>query len=379
VNPPACETQAMRYFSWFVPLLLVTQVSGQPKDAPAADPKVSELLADVLKSHKVPGVIGAVLHEDRLTIGAAGVRKDGSPDPMRVTDRVHLGSCGKALTATRLALLVEEKKLAWDSTIGGVFPSLKKEIHADWHDVTLNDLLTHRAGLPAEVRWNDYGPNKPATEQRLRLMKALLKEPPASKPGTKFEYSNAGYAIAGRMAEQVTGRSWDDLMRTGLLNPLGMKSAGFGVPGPKGKLDEPWGHQLIDGRRVASQADSPPSMGPAGTIHCTVPDWAKFVALHLKGEQGKDGLLRADVLKYLHTPPPKADPPYMAGWLIGERPWAGGRVLHHAGSNITWFVTLWIAPKKDFAVMAAVNQGGQEGHKASDRAAELLIEHVLKK
>ena len=365
----------MRHFVWFFPLLAVTPALGQP----TADDNVSALMADVLKSHKVPGLIGAVLQGDRFVIGAAGVRKDGSPEPMRVTDRVHLASCGKALTATRLAMLVEEKKLAWDSTIAGVFPTLKKEIHADWHGVTLADLLAHRAGLPGEVNWNDYGPNKPATEQRLRLMKAVFKNPPASKPGTKFDYSNAGYVIAGRMAEQVTGRTWDDLMRTGLLNPLGMKSAGFGFPGTKGRIDEPWGHQLADGRLVASQADSPPAMGPAGTIHCSIPDWAKFVALHLKAEQGTDGLLRAEALKYLHTPPPKADPPYMGGWLIGERSWAGGRVLHHAGSNITWFVTLWIAPKKDFVVMAAVNQGGKEGHKASDRAAEVLIESFLKK
>jgi CubicO group peptidase (beta-lactamase class C family) len=365
----------MRSFLWFITLLAATPAHGQP----TADPKVSELLADVLKAHKVPGVIGAVLQGDQLTIGATGVRKDGSPDAIRVTDRVHLGSCGKALTATRLALLVEEKKLSWESTIGGVFANLKKEIHPDWHGVTLAELLTHRTGLPGEARWNDYGPSKPATEQRTRLLKALLKDPPATKPGTKFEYANAGYAIAGRMAEQVTGRPWDDLMRTGLLNPLGMRSAGFGPPGTKGKIDEPWGHQLIDGTRVASQADSPPAMGPAGTVHCSVPDWAKFVALHLKGEQGKDGLLKADVLKYLHTPPPKADPPYMGGWLVGERTWASGRVLHHAGSNTTWFVTLWLAPNRDFAVMAAVNQGGREGHKASDRAAEVLIEYFLKK
>jgi CubicO group peptidase (beta-lactamase class C family) len=358
-------------------LLAAGPVVAQPKAAPAEDDKVSTLLAGVRESHKVPGVIGAILHDDKLVIGAAGVRKDGSPEPIRVTDRVHLGSCGKALAATRLALLVEEKKLAWDSTIAGVFPNLKKDIHPDWHAVTLTELLAHRAGLPAEVKWNDYGPGRPATEQRMRLMKDLLKKPPESAPGTKFEYSNAGYAIAGRMAEQVTGKSWDDLMKAGLLTPLGMKSAGFGAPGTKGKVDEPWGHHLIDGKRVASQADSPPSMGPAGTIHCSVPDWAKFISLHLKGGQGKDVLLRADVLKYLHTPPPKGDP-YMGGWLIGERSWAGGRVLHHAGSNITWFVTVWIAPKRDFAVMAAVNQGGKEGFQASDKAAEALIQHFDK-
>ena len=190
------------------PLLFVgvLVIAGPAHGQPTADDQVSALLAKVRESHKVPGVIGAVLHGDRLVIGAAGVRKEGSPDPIRVTDRVHLGSCGKALTATRLALLVDEKKLAWDSTIGGVFPNLKKEIHADWHKVTLADLLAHRAGLPGEVKWGDYGPNKPATEQRLRLMKHLLKDPSAAAPGTKFEYANAGYVIAGRMAEQVTGR-----------------------------------------------------------------------------------------------------------------------------------------------------------------------------
>lgn len=369
----------MRAYLSFVLGVLVSggPVRGQPKDPPAADDRVSALLAGVRETHQVPGLVGAVLYGDRLAVGAAGVRKDGSPDPIRVTDRVHIGSCGKALTATRLALLVGEKKLAWDSTIGGVFPQLKKDIHPDWHGVTLADLMAHRAGLPGDVKWADYGPGKPATEQRLRLMKQLLKDPPAHPPGTKFEYANAGYAIAGRMAEQVTGRAWDDLMRTGLLVPLGMKSAGFGPPGPKGRTDEPWGHQLIDGKRVAFQTDSPAAMGPAGTIHCSVPDWARFVALHLKGEQGKDGLLRADVLKALHTPPAKGES-YAGGWLILDRPWAGGRALHHVGSNITWFVTVWVAPKKDFAVLAAVNQGGAEGQKASDRAAEVLIAHFEK-
>src|SRR5204862_5153861 len=103
----------------------------------------------------VPGMVGAVVHGDRVVaVGAAGVRRADLPDPITVDDQVHIGSCTKAMTATLLARLVEEKRLNWTSTVGDVFPEMAGAFDPDSRDITLEQLLTHRSGLLTDVAWD---------------------------------------------------------------------------------------------------------------------------------------------------------------------------------------------------------------------------------
>jgi CubicO group peptidase (beta-lactamase class C family) len=339
-----------------------------------ADERVSRILAPIRDEHHLPGLIGAVLKGDRLAaIGALGIRKIGSSEPMRVTDQVHLGSCTKAMTATMIGTLIDAGKLSADTTIRQVFPKAAPEFHPEFQSVTLWHLLTHRAGLPTEGPWWDLS-GETTTEKRLDLLARMLGDAPQSRPGATYAYSNVGYVLAALMAEQVTGRSWEDLMRKRVFEPLGMISAGFGSPGHAGRVDQPWGHHP-SGREIRpTRQDNAPAMGPAATVHCTVPDWAKFAAVHLRGSQGKPSLLKPATFRGLHTPPRGHD--YAGGWLVGERSWAGGRTLSHNGSNTNWYAAIWIAPARDFAVLTATNQGGAAGDKATDQSASKLIESV---
>jgi len=343
-----------------------------------ADPRVNALLAPIREKHELPGIVGGILVGDKLVaVGVVGARKTGAPEKFTVDDRVHFGSDTKAMTATRIAMLVEQGKLKWDSTLASVFPDLKGAMHAEYRDVTLAELLTHRAGLPMNpASWWDLGSSKPTTEQRLTLLKQVLKNPPETKPGTKFEYSNVGYGLAAAMAERVAKSSWEDLMRDGLFKPLKMTSAGFGPPGRKGKVEQPWGHGVENGELKATQTDNAPAIGPAGTVHCSLPDWAKFVALHVQGEQGNGRLLKAESFRYLHEPPKGQD--FAFGWASVHRDWARGQALTHGGSNTMWYAVVWIAPKRNFAVLVATNRGGKEGTRACDDASAALIEFFEK-
>lgn len=355
-------------------VVVVPAAAQPPKEKETAklkpDDKINDLLAPIRKKHDVPGMIGALVKGDKVVaIGAVGVRKDGSTEPIEVTDVVHIGSCGKAMTATLIARLVEEKKLKWDSTVLSVFPDLKDTIHEDYAKVTLTDLLNHRAGVPREVKSSEPAADKSPTEQRLTALKAALRDPPAKKPGTEFEYSNFGYVIAARMAEEVTGSSWEELMRKRLFEPLGMKSAGFGPPGTKGEVDQPWGHYADKDGRRAAQTDNPPFLGPAGTVHCSMSDWAKFAGLHIRGDQGKDRLLlRAETFKLLHTPP--AGGKYAYGFRFDDSP--GWRVFTHSGSNRAWTAMITLYPGSDLAILVAVNQGGDDARKAAQEAFAAL-------
>jgi CubicO group peptidase (beta-lactamase class C family) len=359
---------------------LPSSKSATPAGPIRADERMNQTLAPIRDAHHLPGMIGAILLGESLaTIGAVGVRKIGSAEPMQVLDQVHLGSCGKAMTATMIGMLVDDGLLTWSSKVADVFPGMASRFHRDFQSVTLSDLLTHRAGLPHDAAWWNL-PGVTTTDQRRAALGSLLGNAPLSRPGTTYAYSNAGYALAGLMAEQVSGLSWEELMRERLFGPLEMTTAGFGSPGrdnfasSTSRVDQPWGHRENHGRVEATRQDNAPCMGPAGTIHCSVPDWAKFAALHLRAGRGKTRLLKPATLQTLHTPPAGQD--YAGGWLVLDRSWAGGKALNHNGSNTCWYVSIWIAPAREFATMVATNEGGNTAEAACEDATIELIKAV---
>ncbi|MFO0946350.1 MAG: serine hydrolase domain-containing protein [Planctomycetota bacterium] len=346
---------------------------------PPSPPKdVTSLLVPVIEKHDVPGMAAAVIQGGEIVaIGVAGVRSRGKLEKVAVTDRFHLGSDTKAMTAMLCGILVDEGKLRWDQNLGETFPEWKKTMNPQYASVTLEQLLTNRSGAPSDLEkdglWDKLWRHKgtPTNARRL-LVEGVVSQPPESKPGEKYLYSNAGFSIAGYMAEKCTGKSWEVLMRERLFLPLGMTTAGFGAPGARAKNDQPRGHKA-DGSPVepGPGADNPVAIGPAGIVHCSIGDWSKFVAANLPSTKTK--LVTAETLEKLHTPAP-GKPKYAMGWLIADgQPWAGGPAFTHAGSNTMWYAVAWIAPAKDFAVLVTCNQASDKA--CNDAVLALIIDH----
>src|SRR5207237_8513183 len=122
-----------------------------------------------------------------------------------------------------------------------------------------------------------------------------------------------GVAIAGHMAEKVTGKSWEALMREKIFRPLGMTTAGFGAPGTRAKNDQPRGHKA-DGSPVepGPAADNPVAIGPAGIVHCSIGDWAKFAAANLPSAKIK--LVKPQKLAKLQSTAAGVET-YADGWM----------------------------------------------------------------
>ncbi len=339
-----------------------------------ADAIVGRILAQArTDGRRLPGMVGGIIRGEGLVAsGAVGVRKVGSAEPIRVDDLLHLGSCTKAMTATMIGTLVDDGKLDWASTVVQVFPEWAGSIHPDYAAVTLDQLIRHQGGLSHDLPWWQVNRGLPIVEQRKAILSRGLRETPASRPGSKYEYSNTGYVLAGMMAERVAGASWEALMKRRLFDPLGMASAGFGPPGTPGKVDHAWGHRASGDLVEAVHHDNPAAMGPAGTVHCSLADWAKFGAFHLHGELGGVKLLKPATLEALHTPRPGQD--YAGGWLALDRSWAGGRALHHDGSNTYWYCKVWLAPSRDFGLMVAANAAGKPAEDACEEAVKGLLQ-----
>jgi len=123
----------------------VHAASPPPKD-------VSSLLAPIIQKYDIPGMAAAVVRDGELVaLGVAGVRTRGKPERIAAADRFHIGSDTKAMTAMLCGILVDEGKLKWNQTLGETFPELKKSMHPQYQSVTLEQLLTHRAGAPGDL------------------------------------------------------------------------------------------------------------------------------------------------------------------------------------------------------------------------------------
>lgn len=347
--------------------------------APPEPKDLSALLAPVIQKHDVPGIAAAVVRNGEVVaLGVAGVRTRGKPERVTAADRFHIGSDGKAITAMLCGILVDEGKPKWGQTLGETFPELKKSMHSGYRAVTLEQLLTHRGGAPGALEkdelWGKLWQHKgtPVSARRI-LVRGVTSKPPEAAPGEKYIYSNAGYSIAGHMAEKAAGKSWEDLTREKIFRPLGMTATGFGPPGTRGKNDQPRGHKP-DGSpfEPGPGADNPVAVGPAGIVHCSIEDWSKFVAANLPS--GKTKLVKPETLEKLHTPAPGGGTKYAMGWIVADdQPWAGGPALTHTGSNTFWVAVAWLAPEKDFAVLVACNQADYEA--GNDAVLALIADH----
>lgn len=340
-----------------------------------ADGSIVEHLRPYVENGQTPGVIAAVFDASGVrAIAAAGVRKQGSPEVITARDLVHIGSNTKAMTGTMLATLVADGTFAngWETTVRDVFPELVGEIHADYESVTLWQLVSMAGGLAANPsNWLQYS-ELPLMERRYTLVRENLATAPAGAVG-EFLYSNLSYLVAGTMAEQLIGKSWEALMRERLFKPLGMSTAGFGAPGTPDEVDQPWGHRRNDGSGewAARQFDNPEALGPAGTAHLTFADWAKFVRLWTS--DAAPAILDRTQLTQLITPTPGD---YAAGWFVSSRPWAEGLTLNHAGSNTYWQTDLWVAPNTNRAYAVAVN-GVEDDPDATAGIADEIISKLI--
>jgi len=397
--------------------------------------KIDGILESILgRDEERFGMAAAVLRGERIIAqGVAGVRKRGMAERITFEDRFHLGSCGKAMTATLVAMLVEEGKVNWTTSLGELFADTVKPMHPAWEQVTLRQVLAHRAGLrldPDDPGWvfnklflAPYaslrsGPEAMRTararlgtvlQQRLEIVRQALSRPPSIPPDTKYWYSNEGYILAGAVLEHLTSRAWEDLTRERLFQPLGISTGGFGPPGTAGKTDQPWGHSSVLGKPLdpdSAAAQLPLYYGPAGLAHMSMADWAKFIGLHLRGNPANPHcqaalLLTPDTFAELHGVAPTtpysqgwvmrgiawlvtgdAGPAvmYRTGWFISTSSWARGtrvgdtgRSLWHGGSDGTSHSVVLIAPEIDFAVLVACNRGLDGAIWKTRRAVRALI------
>lgn len=238
--------------------------------------EVDRLVDAFVVREPVPGVAYGVMVDGELVhtrgVGTTSTLTGTSPSPDTV---FRIASMTKSFTAATILLLRDEGHLHLDDQVATHVPELKaqRSSHPGAQAITLRHLLSMSAGFPGDDPWGDR-------QQDLDLGRftAFLERGPsfAWMPGTEFEYSNLGYAILGRVITNATGREYRDVVRSRLLEPMGMASTGYDA----GELPS---ERLAIGyaRRDDAFVEEPPAgygaFASMGGLFSTVRDLARWV------------------------------------------------------------------------------------------------------
>ena len=335
-----------------------------------------------------PGIAyGIVAGGDLVHAGGFGERYLGGPPPDAGTV-FRIASMTKSFTASAVLALRDDGKLALDDLAEDYLPELRgwPPVTPDADRVSIRHLLTMTAGFPTDDPWGDRQQGLPLDAFGMLLAGGVGF---AWAPGTKFEYSNLGYAILGRLITAVTGMGYADYIRDRLLRPLGLTRTGF-EPGEFPPADLALGYRRSpDARWEELPFDPCGAFAPMGGVFSCVRDLARWVAGFAgafppgdKSQGGPHPLRRASrremqlprVLTGWDKPDrlpggPSAPPAtYGYGLFVDEDP-ALGRVVSHSGgypgfgSNMRWH------PATGIGVIALANSTYAP---ASTLAARLL-------
>lgn len=337
--------------------------SAARQAAPALDGDALQHDLDLVRQHGAIGVVGAARgHHDRWT-GASGVRSIDRARAARSGDTFRIGSITKSMVATLALQQVQAKRWTLQTTVGDVLPGLLP----GHDDVTLEQLLSHRSGLPDYVSTLIAGASTP--EELLsvvrrhytdrQLVDAALTQPWSFEPGTDYSYSNTGYVVVGMMLERATHHSVRHLLRTRIFGPARMHHSSFPTRLPGFRRPHLTEYATFE-RPYNFDATNPSVFSSAGAVVSTAEDLDRFYRALFSGR-----LLRPDLVRTMATPRTNqaGDPAYGLGiYRVGDPcPGPEGQPQYLYGHDGATFGTLSVTfSSPDGTRQASVDYTGRD-------------------
>lgn len=313
-----------------------------------------------MEQWEIPGIAVAVVKDGDIAFtGGFGVLKLGESAPVDENSLFGIASVSKHITASSLAILVDEGKIKWDDPVIKHIPWFRLSDPWATEHVTIHDLLTHQVGV-GRVLGNrlQFMTNRSREELLYRLRYHDFEQPFRSS----YVYSNVMYTLAGEIVEAVTGVSWDEFIKERFFEPLGMNRTHSSYTKMRDESNAAWPHQYIEGSVVPIPRRSWDVAAPAGGINSTAADMARWMIMQLnQGKFQNTQYLSPASLHDIQTPKialpvssVEADQrSYGYGFNITD--YNGYRMLEHGGATDGMNTSYALFPELDLGIIVMTN------------------------
>lgn len=364
--------------SWLV-LISRGQRSGGALAATLPDADVDGLFSK-FTTPREPGCAVLVVKDDkpvfRKGYGVTDLRTHNAITP---ATNFRLASLTKAFTATAIMLLVHEGKLRYDDSLSKVFP----DFPAYGRAITIRNLLNHTSGL---LDYEDILAQKYAgvPDEKIPQIKdagvlELMKQQSSTKfpPGTRWEYSNSGYAVLAMVVEKVSGVSFGDFLRERIFKPLSMAHS---IAYEKGKNEvgnRAYGHsRTAEGWQETDQSSTSAVLGDGGiyTSPGDLEKWDHALAHHtLLSEKEMEPAYHAPTITGwpLERTTGEAAPHYGFGWFLD--PYHGHKRYAHYGETVGFRNAIQRFPDERLTVAVLCNRSDHDAAPLAEEVVDLFF------
>ena len=325
-----------------------------------------------LREFGVPGMSVAVVKDGRVVLAKGyGVRRAGEPAPVDADTLFGIASNTKAFTCAALSLLAEDAKLSWDDPVTKHLPQFQMWDPWVTREVTVRDLVTHRAGLGlggGDLMW---WPS--TTFTRGEIVRGIRYVRPASSLRSRYAYNNVMFVAAGEVVAAVSGKSWDDVVRERILSPLGMSRTTTSLVPGADNLAAP--HLELNGAVVPVPPMDFGNAGAAAGIVSSASDMARWVGMLLEcatartPPAGRTCVLKPESIRRMWsaqtvqgTPdPPAGLEPLRASFAayglgFGLRDYRGRKIVAHSGGLPGYVSHVALVPEERLGLVLLTNQ-----------------------
>jgi len=342
-----------------------------PSGAQLPAVEIDRLVTEAMETFKVAGVgLGIVKDGEVFLAKGYGVRSVDTGKPMDPHTSFAIASNSKAFTSAALAILVEEGKLEWDDRVADHIPEFRMYNDYVTRNFNIVDLLTHRSGLPLGAGDLQIWPSGSDFSVDDMLQSFQYFEP-VSAFRTKYDYDNILYLVAGELIRRTSGISYEEFVRSRILDPLQMKDSRALPPERTGISNVASPHRVVSDRLVTMEPfsfDPTLTNAAAAGLLSSTSDMCRWMLMHLNegkyGEQLEKRLISEEsqrMMWKIHTPI-DARPTaryrnrisgYGLGWRLSEQ--AGQFTVSHTGDVSGMLSKTILLPDMELGVVVLTN------------------------
>lgn len=329
-----------------------------------------------------PGVAVAVVKDDRVIFAEGfGYRDLERKLPVTKDTGFYLASTTKSFTAATAKILDEQDKLDLDAPIEKVFPELKLQAPLSEKQISIRDFLTHRAGIsngPIGIRTSYTG-----QYDNDLLLDLLMEYSRARSP--EYSYTNLGYVMTGVAMEKATGKTWKQLEKELLFDPIGMNDTTSNASEAMDSDNYAKPYRSVEGKFMELPYKNDQTMHAAGGTVSTAEDLAKWVRVMMNdGMLGDKRIISSRSMREILAPQITQDRSfykyrryaYSLGWNIAT--YDGEEFIHCFGTYAGFRPHVSFMPEHKIGVVVLVNES-DESIILPDLIANEIYDYMLGK
>ncbi len=348
-------------------VLFIISIYIYPQNLKGKSTMVDSILS-IYNRPNSPGAVVMIIQDSKILYNHGyGLANLEERIPIEINTNFRLASVTKEFTATAIMLLIKDKKLRFDEKITEIFPGFP----AYGKNISIINLLNHTSGL---IDYESLIPDTTTIQVKDKdVLEMMMKQDSTYFiPGTKYQYSNTGYALLAMVVEKISGERFADFLKKNIFDPLQMRNTIAYEKGISSVKNRAYGYSIKDSGIIRTDQSLTSAVLGDGGIYTSIDDMYKWdQSLYTEKILSKE-LIEKSFTRGTLNNGEKID--YGLGWHL--KTYKNHEIVYHTGSTIGFRNVIYRIPDLKYSVILLTNRDEGDTEKIAEEILDIYLGSV---